>query len=373
MILYILHSGNLYGTERMALATLAGMEEYDARVLMAPAGTGTASATAAAALAGFDSVAFQSRWQLLRKLLPWFLRYRSIDVIGTGVSQAFICYVISKLFFVRLRQLQVVHGGTHDEHAYGKKRYLERMRVRVIAVSNFVHDRLVDYRVPEEAITVIDNFLPDEQRDAWQPRAPYAGGDGARAVDPKHVRVSVVSRVDPIKRIDLLVEALEAGRLKNFRFDVYGTGGELEILKDRAVSLPNITFHGFVPDVNHRLSNSDFLLHLCPVEPFGLAILEAFASRVVAIVPNSGGAGDIVQDGVNGLRFAANDIEDLSRVLERAAALSPDQLQDIADEGRAMLERKYSQSEGLRQYRSALATPVSRHVAPGGKRRVSGR
>ena len=38
------------------------------------------------------------------------------------------------------------------------------------------------------------------------------------------------------------------------------------------------------------IADADLLVHLCPVEPFGLAILEAMAAAVPVLVPNSGGA-----------------------------------------------------------------------------------
>jgi glycosyltransferase involved in cell wall biosynthesis len=354
-LLYILHAGNFYGTERMALATLLGLDEYEVRVVVAPSPRGSASVAAEAERFGVRTVVFNTRWQLVVGLVPWFLRYRSIDVIGTGVAQSFICHVLASIFFVRLRQLQVVHGGTHDEHAYGKKHHLGRIGVRVVAVSNFVREKLVGYGVNPAAISVIDNFLSDMQRDGRTPRASYdPSAPTPRPVDPSRVRVSVVSRVDPIKRIDLLVDAIERHQLSSFHFDVYGTGLELDVMRSRCAALPNITVHGFVSDVEERLAGSDFLLHLCPEEPFGLVILEAFLMKLVAIVPDAGGAGGLVADGINGLRFHADDVDDFVRTLETARGMTGEALQRIADAGFEKLNTDFSQRVGVRHYREAL-------------------
>ena len=354
-LVYVLNSGNLYGTERMALATLAGMESYDRRVVFAPRPSGSASVADAASAAGFDTVTFQTRPDFVRSLLPWLLRYRRVDMISTGVGQCYMAHSLAKLLFVRFRQLLVVHGGTEDWHAYGKKKALNHIPVGIVAVSGYVHDKLVAHGVRPGAISVIDNFLDDAERDAHPPRPPYdAAEHGARPVTRTAVRVAVVSRVDAIKRIDLLVETIERHGLAEFTFDVYGTGKDLEALSTRAAGLPNLHFHGFVPGVADQLAEADLLLHLCPVEPFGLVVLEAYRSRLLVLVPDQGGAGALVDDGSTGLQFRADDRDDLARAL-RGFLLLPDAArQNIVDAAAVALDESYSQQQGLRRYREAL-------------------
>ena len=354
-LVYVLNSGNLYGTERMALATLAGMDGYERRVVFAPRPQGNASVAAAAGAAGLETVTFQTRAQFIRRLLPWLLRYRRVDMIGTGVGQGYLAHSLAKLLFVRLRQLQVVHGGTEDWHAYGRKKALNRIPVGVVAVSPYVRDKLVEHGVRAHAISVIDNFLDDADRHAHPPRPPYDAAEaGARPSAGTAVRVAVVSRVDAIKRIDLLVDAVERHGLAEFTFDVYGTGKDLQTLSTRASGLPNLHFHGFVPDVADRLAQADLLLHLCPVEPFGLVVLEAFRSRLLVLVPDQGGAGALVGDGITGLRFRADDGDDLVRALHGFLALPNAARQDIVDAAVVALDERYSQQQGLRRYREAL-------------------
>jgi len=102
------------------------------------------------------------------------------------------------------------------------------------------------------------------------------------------------------------------------------------------------------------MAEADFLLHLCPEEPFGLVVLEAFRAGLVVVVPDAGGAGGLVEHGVNGLRFRAGDAADLCRVLLAARQLPAASMQRLADAGRAALEQRYCQREGVRGYRSAL-------------------
>jgi glycosyltransferase involved in cell wall biosynthesis len=342
----------------MALATLEALGEYEDRILFAPDPKGPESVAEAARAAGITAVRYvTTRLDFTRAVLPFLVRYRTVDLIGTSVAQNYICWALAKLLFVRLRQLHVIHGGTEDEHAYGRKHHLNRIPVRVVAVSDFVRERLVAHGVNREAISVIDNFLTENELHApGAMRPPYRTSiPGARPVDPRRTRVAVVSRIDPIKRIDVLVDALERHGLREFVFDVYGSGEDLEVLRARASGLSNVTFHGFVPNVAQALPNADMLLHLCPQEPFGLVILEAFRSRLLVLVPDRGGAGALVQDGVTGLRFAADDANDLARALQLARGLPGDTWQQLADAGHATLYDRYSSDQGARRYRQALA------------------
>ncbi len=358
VLLYILHSGNLYGTERMALSTLEGMSRYHTRVVVAPLPWSPASVAKAAVAAGFESIVFSNKLSLLRVLVPWFMRHRSIDVIGTGVVHSVLCHLLGRVFRVRVRQLHVAHGGTPT--SFDRKAELNRVPVTVVAVSDFVRQQLIDRGVRSDAIVVIENFLSNEQRRGKLVRASYeAEGPCARPLLPTAVKVAIVSRVDRIKKLEILVMAVEMFGLTEFEMDVYGTGDDFDRLKARAAPLANLRFHGFVPDVPERLASADLLLHLCPEEPFGLAILEAFLAHLVAVVPDAGGAGSLIEDGITGLKFAADDPEDLCRVLRHAARLPADQLRKIADAGAATLETRFSQELGVRCYVDALERSTS--------------
>jgi len=353
VVFYILHSGNLYGTERMALATLEGMDEYERRVVFSPFSPGHASVRQAAVSAGFEAVRFDSRWGLVKALVPWFFRYGAIDVIATGVVHSVVCHALSRTFGVRLRQLHVAHGGTAD--SFDRKHVLNRIPLVMVAVSEYVRQQLVQCGVHAEGITVIDNFLSSAQRGEYARRAAYDTAEGsARPLDRSRVKVAIVSRVDAIKKVDLLVEAAETFGLHEFQFDIFGTGDQFHQLRQRAESLPNLHFHGFVSDIKDRLAEADVLLHLCPQEPFGLVVLEAFLAGVVAIVADTGGVSTLVDDGVTGLKFKANDVADLYRVLQHARQMAPCELQALVDRATAQLDARYSEVEGVRRYRRAL-------------------
>jgi glycosyltransferase involved in cell wall biosynthesis len=343
----------MYGTERMALATLEGMGHYDKRVVIAPPTWNSESVVQAAQDAGYEAVVFSGRLSLIKAVVPWMLRYKSLDVIGTGVVHNALCHVLGRILRVKVRQLHVAHGGTLD--SYARKSALNRFPVLTVAVSEFVRDALIRYGVCADRIIVIDNFLSAAQRRSHGRRLPYsADGIAARPMNRGRVVVAVVSRLDLIKKVAVLVEAVSLYGLSEFQFDIYGTGTEIDRLKAGSAAMPNVRIHGYASDVKDRLKAADLLLHLCPEEPFGLVVLEGFLSRLVVIVPDSGGAGALIEDGVTGLRFKADDVGDLARVLHVARSTRQEDLQRLADGGAATLDVRFSPLEGARRYRLAF-------------------
>ncbi|HKD68690.1 MAG TPA: glycosyltransferase family 4 protein [Candidatus Binataceae bacterium] len=343
-LLYVLHSGNLYGTERMALATAAGVADEFAVTIFAPPGP----ALREAARMGFGAVPFGGARDVAMKLMPYFARNRRLAFIATGVIHSLAAAAWSTLWHRRLPHLHVVHGGADERDSYGRKRRLNRLGVVFVAVSCFVRARLVANGVAASTIRVIENFLPDTQLAAAPRRAPFCRA-GVR-------RLLVVSRLDPQKRVDLLLDAFDREpALRTLSVEVLGSGYDIEALRARAAAThPQIRIEGFQPNVQARLAASDLLVHLCPTEPFGVAILEAMAAGVPALVPDRGGAGDLVEDGVSGFRFRADDCGSLAARLVELAGAHPDLLNSVVRGGRHTLATRFSAAARIADYRRLL-------------------
>ena len=345
VFLYALHSGNLYGTERMALVTLDGLRELYTPVLLAPEGP----ALEEARRLGIAVHAFGGPVTLARALWPWLWRHPRVAFAATGVMHSLVFLTLNGLLRRRHIHLHLVHGGTDERESYGRKSLLNRWRITLVAVSAFVRERLLAHGVLPERIAVCENFLPDRQI-ASAPRRSRFDRDGVR-------EVVIVSRVDPIKRIDVLLDALDRHPdLRALRFRVLGTGWDLDALRERAANThPNVVFEGFCADVASVLAQSDLLLHLCPVEPFGLAILEAMAAGLPVLVPDSGGAATLVDDGVSGFHFRADDADSLADVLNRLAGYPGNSLNTLVTQADERLWSRYSEAVGLARYADLLA------------------
>ncbi len=343
-LLYSLHSGNLYGTERMALATAAGMRDEFETIIIAPPGIVHAEAKRS----GFQSILFESTSEYLAAIRPWFARREPIVAIGTRVMHSLAASFWSSLYRVDAANIHVVHGGADERLSYGRKHWLNRFGVKQVAVSDYVKERMTAHGADTRSITVIENFLTPESVEQVQRRPVYCSQPLSKVV--------VISRLDPIKRVDLLLDAISVcPELRAFDFDIYGDGSDAEMLKARArASHFNVRFMGFCPNVADRICEADILLHLCPEEPFGLAILEGMAAGLVPLVPDSGGAACIVEEGKNGFHYCANSAGDLARKLLFLRQAPVDQMQSIAVQGSLSLRGRFSARSGVAQYRQLI-------------------
>jgi glycosyltransferase involved in cell wall biosynthesis len=335
-LVYLLHSGQLFGTERMALATLDALREQCSSVVIAPPGPVHGAARAA----GLASEVAAGRWAMLRALWRQMRRHPHSALLTTGVWQSAAGWAMQRLTGGRGAHLHMVHGGTDERLSYGRKRWISGLPLRFVAVSDFVRQRLLAHGVPAERIEVVGNFLP---AGPTAQRPPFRQ-DGVR-------RVVMLSRLDRIKRVGLLFDALErVPGLEGLQFDIYGSGEEAAALRERARRHPNVTLHGFVPDAVAELASADLLLHTCPEEPFGLVLLEAFTAGVPVLVPNSGGAGDLVQHDVNGWHFSANDPVALGRQLRQLAQAPAAALNTLVYAGRLALARQHDPQRQAQRY-----------------------
>jgi glycosyltransferase involved in cell wall biosynthesis len=114
-----------------------------------------------------------------------------------------------------------------------------------------------------------------------------------------------LNRLDPAKRIGLLLEAL--AHAPGVKAVIAGTGPEADNLKRQASRLGitnRVEFAGFVSDEEaSRLYRSAGAVYYAPVdEDYGYGTIEAFqAARPVITASDAGGVLEFVQDGVTGL------------------------------------------------------------------------
>ena len=343
-LLYSLHSGNLYGTERMALATAIGLRDEFETVFVAPPGPVHSEASRL----GFSTILFQNKWRYLDEIRPFFAHHQQVAAIGTSILHTFSAELWARVFRRKCANIQVVHGGTDERLSYGRKRWLNCLGSKQVAVSNYVKERMGAHGTDLGSITVIENFLsPERVEDAMAKGRP----------DFHALRkVAIVSRLDPIKRIDVLLDALDLDpTLRSIEFEIYGSGSDAQSLEKRALANNrNVRFMGFCANIAERVSQADLLLHLCPEEPFGLAILEGMAAGLVVLVPDSGGAGSIVEDGKNGFHFRANDSVDLARKMQLLRQAPAEQMRNVVTEGRKSLRTRFSADHGISQYRKLI-------------------
>jgi glycosyltransferase involved in cell wall biosynthesis len=134
--------------------------------------------------------------------------------------------------------------------------------------------------------------------------------------------IFAVSRLTPLKRLDLLIRALAVPAAASIRAVIAGEGESRDALADLIRTLGvsgRVTLTG-------RLSDEELISHLARCravcftpasEDYGFVTVEAFVSRKGVITcTDSGGPADLVRDGETGL-IAAPTPEALARCLVR--------------------------------------------------------
>ncbi|MGD0461406.1 MAG: glycosyltransferase family 4 protein [Tepidisphaeraceae bacterium] len=344
-VLYVLHSSQLYGTERMALATARGLADEFETIFIAPPG----AALVEAERLGFQTCRYRTSKDLALVLGPLLKRYPSLTFVATGPRYNLVCIALNVFYRRRIKQIQMVHGGAGLRKDYARKKVLNLFNITFVVVSPWSKQMLIDHGV-RRPIHVITNFLAPEMAAKLPRRAKY---------DQSGVRkVVLVSRVDPVKRLDVLLDALDRRpkELDDLSFRVFGLGPDLEKLRERARRThPNVQFAGFSDNVAAELAGADLLLHTCPIEPFGLAILEAMAARVAALVPDQGGATTLIDDGVSGFTFRADNPDHLAQRLLELKQAPAELLNRMVANASAKVDAEFSASAALQRYREVFA------------------
>ncbi len=130
----------------------------------------------------------------------------------------------------------------------------------------------------------------------------------------KKLRFAFMGRLIPSKGIKILSEAFKS--LPEEKLEIYGNIGS----NKRFLEAKNIIFKGKYNNnnINAVLENIDILI--VPsiwYENSPLVIQEALLAGVIVLTSELGGMAELIQDGVNGFTFKANDTSDLIAVIKK--------------------------------------------------------
>jgi glycosyltransferase involved in cell wall biosynthesis len=231
-------------------------------------------------------------------------------------------FVLGRRVFYRL--LNLVDGGIANSKATADD------------IRRFCHRPL--FEIPNG----LDVAEFDRSRLAHQGRA-------ATLLQPARHHVAMLGGINPTKRQLDFVEM--AVRVLRDRQDTvfYLVGGEvdsdystrLRAIVESAGFSSSVRFLGSVDCIPSFLSYLDILVHTTPFEGFGRVFLEAMAAGRPVVAINSGGAAEVVVDGVTGILIPAGAAEQLAQAIN---ALLDDETtrRQMGAAGRHRVETQYS-------------------------------
>lgn len=216
---------------------------------------------------------------------------------------------------------------------------------RVVSVSQFALDWLHVPRTVQQTVVHRPVLVPSR-------RVPDALAEGPR------VRVGIVGRLDPVKRIELAIQAFQYTP-ENVTLLVIGSPSEgnptyaAELRQYAARVAP-----GRVEFTGYRGSDSlyddlNLVIVANHLEPSGRSVAEALAAGLPVAVPDRGGSLEYVQDGTTGLVYRAGDPGSLGMQIARLAS-SPALAARLGENGRMWANAHWSQSAFATQYLSCL-------------------
>ena len=135
--------------------------------------------------------------------------------------------------------------------------------------------------------------------------------------------VAIVGRLDPEKRLPVLLEAFaRASRERPLGLVVFGRGSQERSLRRAIASTPGARWMGYIRDrplLARTLASADAFLHGSAAETYGLAVAEALCAGTPAVIPDRGGAAAFAFSGATET-YAAGDARRASEALLRLLA-----------------------------------------------------
>jgi glycosyltransferase involved in cell wall biosynthesis len=191
---------------------------------------------------------------------------------------------------------------------------------RLIAVSDGVASDLAQQiNASRDSITTIHNPIVDKQITSRIEAPLPTAYPWAHSTAPLIV---FAGRLEPVKRVDLLLEAFAQVRSQSSaRLLILGEGSLLDELRHQASQLQvaeDVLFFGHTRNILPLLKSSDVLVLPSDYEGFGNVLVEAMACGTQVIATNCpSGPAEILENGRYGQLIATNSVPALVTALRR--------------------------------------------------------
>ena len=234
--------------------------------------------------------------------------------------------------------------------------------------------------VQSDAVTTVSAFLAEETRrlmpvrrsidvihNFFEPRPPRRSREEMRAelgLRAGEALLLHASNLRPLKRIDLLLEAVARVRPReSFRLVILA-GGDFEPYAKQARRLgiaDRIVVREQVFDIEDYLQAADAAVFTSESESFCLGILEAMCFACPAVSTAVGGVPEVIEDGVSGRLVPSGDVDAIARGIE-ALLHEPARRREMGRAAQARARERFSAAVIVPRYEALyrrLAHPVA--------------
>jgi glycosyltransferase involved in cell wall biosynthesis len=249
--------------------------------------------------------------------IAWLGRVLSEEGASLVQAHTFGSHILAVRAGLRhhLPVVRTEHGVRHyrDPSCALFRHWALRHTDRIVAVSAFV-GRTVAAIAPHARVKI--QVIPNGIDLAYFHRAPPAA-DGP-------FTFSMMSRLEPVKRVALAIEA--TALTPDVRLNIAGEGSErrkLERLAHQRGIEGRVHFLGHLSDPRSAIAAGDVLINCTREEGLGLAVIEAAAMGRPAVAFDGGGIPEIVQDRRTGWLVREHSVDGLAAALAEASASRP--------------------------------------------------
>jgi glycosyltransferase involved in cell wall biosynthesis len=293
-------------------------------------------------------------------------RYIKENKIGIVHSNTIVpaSYLIPAIIFSKITFSKVKWiWSDHDLNYYSKvDHFLSRICAALyhntIVVSNAVKNKFGENKKVRLLYNGLDLnlFKPNpEIRDQFRKSLSIASDSFV---------IGMPAVTSPIKGQLALIEVFKKLRQKYSNVILLLAGGFAHDTPDytqkvkEAINQNDSIFHlGFITNVADFYSGCDVIVsnsNLTGSEPLGTSIIEAMACQKIVIASNTGGTPEIISDGIDGLLFTPENMEELKTVLENVISNHSSFLQ-FGILAREKVEFKFNIAGMLTEYNKIVA------------------
>jgi glycosyltransferase involved in cell wall biosynthesis len=208
-----------------------------------------------------------------------------------------------------------IHNNT-QRYIHNVEWWLTYEAWRVIVNSEYMRKEVSDlFNVPSDKLAVIPNGIDLNKFDKYRRNEAFRRN---YAMDDEKI-VFFVGRLVNEKGAHILIDSIPKilANLNKVKFVISGKGPQMEFLKQKACDLKisgKIYFTGYINDEElcNLYKNSDMAVFPSLYEPFGIVALEGMVADLPVVVSDTGGFGDIVEHGVDGMKAYTGNANSLA-------------------------------------------------------------
>lgn len=248
-----------------------------------------------------------------------------------------------------------LYSRAHGFDLYRERAYQNYQPFQKYMVENI--DRI--YPCSEQGSAYLKNLYPES---ASKIKRSYLGVadkfDGRYSGKNGIFHIVSCSNLIPLKRVDLIAQALSIITDIQIKWTHFGDGELMERLKAEIAKLPkNITVElpGRVPNSDiyqyYNNHNVNLFINVSTSEGLPVSIMEAISFGIPVIATDVGGTSEIVIDGVNGRLLPEHfETDTLTDMIRESASLSDADYNELSRNARKLYEDRFNADKNYTEF-----------------------